>query len=144
MAPLDEKWVPKAGKDGFIIPRRGQGLFVQNGPLRCRWTYEQASMQMLAGGLAMLLGSPVTDATGLDKKYDLSLTFRTAGTVVENGPGLGMASWAGSARQTDLYGVEAVPDIFGAVQSLGLKLESKKTPKETIVIDHIEKLPTDN
>jgi uncharacterized protein (TIGR03435 family) len=59
MPPLDEKWVPKSGKDGFIIPRRGQRFFVQNGPLRCRWTYQHASMQVLAGGLAMLLGRPL-------------------------------------------------------------------------------------
>jgi uncharacterized protein (TIGR03435 family) len=147
MPPLDEKWGPKAGRDGFITPRRGQGLFVQNGPRRCRWTYQHASMQTLASGLGMLLGRPVTDATGLTKKYDLSLTFRTAGTFLENGPGLGTSSWAaagGEARPTDLSGVEAVPDIFGAVQSLGLKLESKKLSADTIVIDQIEKLPTGN
>jgi len=40
---------------------------------------------------------------------------------------------------------ETLPDIFGAVQAqLGLKLEPKKGPVEMIVIDHIEKTPSEN
>jgi uncharacterized protein (TIGR03435 family) len=40
---------------------------------------------------------------------------------------------------------EPLLDIFGAVQAqLGLKLEPKKGPVELIVIDHVEKTPTEN
>jgi uncharacterized protein (TIGR03435 family) len=31
-----------------------------------------------------------------------------------------------------------------AVQSLGLKLESRKAPVEQFIVDHIEKTPTEN
>jgi uncharacterized protein (TIGR03435 family) len=34
--------------------------------------------------------------------------------------------------------------IFDAVQKLGLKLEARKVPVEMIVIDKIEKTPTEN
>ena len=34
--------------------------------------------------------------------------------------------------------------IFESVQKLGLKLEPKKGQLETIVVDHLEKTPTDN
>lgn len=34
--------------------------------------------------------------------------------------------------------------IFRAVQKLGLKLEARKAPFDTIIVDHIEKAPTDN
>jgi uncharacterized protein (TIGR03435 family) len=34
--------------------------------------------------------------------------------------------------------------IFQAVQQLGLKLQARKTPFDTIVVDHLEKAPTDN
>jgi uncharacterized protein (TIGR03435 family) len=34
--------------------------------------------------------------------------------------------------------------ILNSVQQLGLKLEARKAPLEMIVIDHLEKLPTEN
>ena len=34
--------------------------------------------------------------------------------------------------------------IFVAIQKLGLKLEPRKAPIKTIVIDHLEKTPTEN
>jgi uncharacterized protein (TIGR03435 family) len=99
------------------------------------------------GRAAMLLGRPVTDATALTKQYDFSLTFRTADTTLESGPGLGRNSWATAgveARPTDLSAIEAVPGIFAGVQMLGLKLERNKLSKDRIVIDHIQKVPTSN
>lgn len=33
---------------------------------------------------------------------------------------------------------------FTAVQQLGLELEARKVPVETIVVDHVEKTPKDN
>jgi uncharacterized protein (TIGR03435 family) len=40
---------------------------------------------------------------------------------------------------------EGVPTLFGALQSqLGLKLEAKKGQMELIVVDHVEKVPTEN
>jgi len=34
--------------------------------------------------------------------------------------------------------------IFQAVQQLGLKLQARKAPFDTIVLDHLEKTPTEN
>jgi uncharacterized protein (TIGR03435 family) len=34
--------------------------------------------------------------------------------------------------------------LFTAIQSLGLKLEPRKTPMTFIVVDHVEKMPTEN
>jgi uncharacterized protein (TIGR03435 family) len=34
--------------------------------------------------------------------------------------------------------------IFQAVQQLGLKLQARKAPFDTIVIDHLERTPSDN
>ena len=34
--------------------------------------------------------------------------------------------------------------LFTAMQSLGLKLESRKSPMTFIVVDHVEKMPTEN
>ena len=34
--------------------------------------------------------------------------------------------------------------MFEVLQQLGLKLQSRKAPVDTIVIDHLEKTPTEN
>ena len=40
---------------------------------------------------------------------------------------------------------DAEPPIAVAIQQqLGLKLEPRKTPLKTLIIDHIEKAPTEN
>jgi len=39
----------------------------------------------------------------------------------------------------------SLPSIFTALQEqLGLKLVSQKVPVDTLVIDHVDKIPTEN
>jgi uncharacterized protein (TIGR03435 family) len=34
--------------------------------------------------------------------------------------------------------------VFAAIEKVGLRLESRKVPIETLVIEHVERNPTDN
>ena len=70
----------------------------------------------------------IVDKTGLTGSYRLTLTFdRMAGL---RGPDVAPAA-------------DAAPSVFTAVQEqLGLKLESSKALRETLVIDHVER-PTE-
>ena len=44
---------------------------------------------------------------------------------------------------SDMSFQEATQDSFKAmIEAAGLKLEARKVPKETIVVDHLEKTPT--
>ncbi len=72
------------------------------------------------------LRSPLTDATGLTGKYDFDVW------------------WTTSHMDADAPATTDSPTIFSAIQSLGLKLESRKGPVEVVVVDHVEKLPTEN
>ena len=83
------------------------------------------SMATLAGMLASPVGRPVIDKTGLTGNYDIKLSY---------------APVAADAS-TD----STLPSIFTAVQEqLGLKLEGQKVPVDFVVIDHAEKVPSDN
>jgi uncharacterized protein (TIGR03435 family) len=55
-------------------------------------------------------------------------------------------TWDGGSTPVDATGsAEVQPTIFGALQSqLGLKLERKKAPFEVLVVNHFEKIPTEN
>jgi uncharacterized protein (TIGR03435 family) len=91
-------------------------------------------VRMLAGQLQ----SPVIDATGLKAKYD----FLVSWSFEENGaPNSSAAGGAPTAAVLDPYR----PALINAVQSqLGLKLEQKRGQAEVLVIDRIEKVPTEN
>ncbi|MGA3185538.1 MAG: TIGR03435 family protein [Bryobacteraceae bacterium] len=81
-----------------------------------------ASMTQLAGQLSGELNQRVIDATGLPGNYDFTMHW-TEGTSAEEGG-------------SPLY--EALE------KQLGLKLEKKKVLVDMLVVDHIEKAPTEN
>jgi len=131
---------PPIGKDGFPILRpavyaAGPLILFRQG--RARLQAGNTTMTMLAEAFTRQLDRVVIDETGLDGKYDITLNWTPEATE----PG-GRHPAAGAASPED-----SVPDVnlFAAVeQQLGLKLISKKTPRDTLVIDRAEKVPTEN
>jgi uncharacterized protein (TIGR03435 family) len=82
------------------------------------------TMNKLAAMLSRMTRIPVIDKTGLTGYYQFELKYADERQPVENQVG---------------------PSVFTAVQEqLGLKLESKKSPVEVLVIDHAEKVPLEN
>jgi uncharacterized protein (TIGR03435 family) len=93
-------------------------------------------MDRLAGGLARLMDSPVKDETGLTGAYDVKLEW--APDELRGTSSSGTSADQGSMNATAADA--SMPSLRTALQEqLGLKLESKKIPVDTIVIDHIEK-----
>ena len=95
-----------------------------------------ASLADFTSVLQMLVfDRPVVDQTGITGRYDIHFFF-TPDESLFNGhppkmPALG-------------EGVEPAPSFFDSLQqTLGLKLEAKKTPVDVLVIDHVEK-PSSN
>lgn len=83
------------------------------------------SMAAFADFLGRRLEMPVLDMTGLNGFYDLTLDW------VEDG--------SPPADQ------QKFPELPIALQEqLGLKLESRKAPLEVVIVDHIERVPTEN
>jgi uncharacterized protein (TIGR03435 family) len=83
-------------------------------------TGQNATMAMLAGGLAQLLRRPVLDRTSLTGGFDFHLVYPP-----DDGSG-------------------SAPPLFKALQrQLGLKLEAQKASLDVLVVDHAEK-PSSN
>jgi uncharacterized protein (TIGR03435 family) len=130
------------GKDGFpAMPAGHTGMMAMLGPGGIKMTAGNQSMPELVEWLADKLGRPVTDLTGLTGKYDLTLYFSMEGLVLPPPPPGAM----GGPMPPPSSDSETAPSLLTALQEqLGLRLESKKLPLDLIVIDHIEKAPTEN
>jgi uncharacterized protein (TIGR03435 family) len=75
---------------------------------------------------------PVVDLTGLKGPYDIQLDWVPRPLV-------------GNAADPASADVAAGATVFDALdKQLGLKLEERKLPMPVIVIDHIERVPTEN
>jgi uncharacterized protein (TIGR03435 family) len=86
---------------------------------------EGVSMAVLAETLTRIVEHPVVDKTGLEGVYNLKLEY-TADNAKSDGPDSG-------------------PSIYTALQEqLGLKLQTQKLPIEVIVVDRVERVPTEN
>jgi uncharacterized protein (TIGR03435 family) len=123
--------------DGFPDIPPG-GMAMMNGV--ARWRPVRITMKGIASMLGLQLGQPVNDATGLTGKYDLTLSWVTGGGRFPAG--------ASQPAGSPLAGIEDSPvgqDLMGAIQTqLGLKLEQKKGSIEMLVVDHVERVPTEN
>jgi uncharacterized protein (TIGR03435 family) len=140
--PSDPQAKPALDKDGFVIsskPMPKGSLMLADGKARIRGMNE--TIQDLAERLSLTLPKPVVDATGLTGRYDYVLTFASGNVMIGRG-----SAPAGDPNTPLGAGVsEPVMPIESEVQTqLGLKLEPRRAPVEVLVVDHAEKIPTEN
>jgi uncharacterized protein (TIGR03435 family) len=113
-------------KEGYpqLPPGRHYAMAIANN--RARWRFADESMDNFAETLGNQIDQPIVNATGLTGDYDFVI------------------SWSPAALQPNAPG-DSGPTIFAAIQEqLGLKLESAKISVDTLVIDHIEKSPSED
>ena len=100
--------------------------------------------QMTGGGAA----SPqIVDMTGLKGYYQAMIDFSLADLIaMMRSRGMDIPGGAPGAAPAPAAAID--PDgkssLLEAVASLGLKLESRKAMVEQLIVDHIEKTPTEN
>jgi uncharacterized protein (TIGR03435 family) len=128
------------GKDGLpaypVFGGKGTHTFMGRAGTRM-WASGE-TMSQFVRMLSDQLSKPVTDSTGLTGKYDFILSWRNENMVGPMGPPMPQSL-------DSTVDVEALPTLLAAVQEqLGLKLEPKKGNVDLVVIDHVEKVPTEN
>ena len=125
-APQPPPGPAKLDKDGFPIPVIvGRQWRTASAGRRITQPFFDVTMERFAGFIANAMARPINDATGLQGKYDFVLKW--------------VMDWGGPPTE------DSSPTIFEALQAqLGLKLESKKGMVDVLVVDHAEKIPTEN
>jgi uncharacterized protein (TIGR03435 family) len=110
------------GSDGYPVLGPGDSMAIMGGRGRMRGANE--TMARFAGWLSAQFHRPVNNATGLTGEYDFIL------------------SWEFNEDAASASGEPTLPEALQL--QLGLRLESKKGPADILVIDHIERSPTEN
>ncbi len=134
----------------------GKGVTVKGGPMgqmhmtmadgRMRMEAERASMTVLAETLTRFMDRPVVDMTELKGNYHVLLDL-SMDDLKNAAKAAGMGAMMASAEGGKPSGEASDPSgssIFMSMQQMGLKLEARKAPLPVIVIDHVEKSPTEN
>jgi uncharacterized protein (TIGR03435 family) len=111
------KLKPAASAEPFRI-QRGRGTFeIQGGPIG-----------LLITNIRGEVDRPVLDRTGLDGVFDIKLEWTPSGRALR-----------ADAPAAD------VPDVFVALRSqLGLRLVPQKAPLDVLVIDKVNRVPSEN
>jgi uncharacterized protein (TIGR03435 family) len=147
---------PQMDANGYpVMPAGCNGCMMVGPGGKARAQYQNETMQDFAKTIGGQLGKPVTDATGLTGRFDFSIAFDMsamamggkAGAILGPPPGGLPGPGPGAESNAPLGSSDNEPGVtlISAIQSqLGLKLEQKKGKIETIVVDHVEKLPTEN
>jgi uncharacterized protein (TIGR03435 family) len=123
--PLPAKGFPQllAGK-----PAISTTFSVSNGQQVARTTARQVPVSALLRLVRVAMGKPAVDQTGLTGMYDFTLEYAVeTGSIDPNAPPLNAPIFATAIQQ-----------------QLGLQLVSKKLPFNVIMIDNVDRMPTEN
>ena len=119
--------------------------------------FGKMNMDGLAEILTQFMDRPVVNKTDLQGFYKISLEIPIEEVLgmaqriapkygIALPPGIGGGNIAGATPEAGGFGA-SLPSgggLINAVEKLGLKLDEQKAPVETLVIDHLEKTPTEN
>jgi uncharacterized protein (TIGR03435 family) len=144
-----EMKVTQDGKGNSVIRGGGQdGTIKQSlSAAGVHMEMTKTSLKYLVDILTTLVDRPVLDMTDLKGNFQIVLDLPMEDLMLL------------AQRQAAMLGIQmpgpppggnsadaSTPggSVFSAMEKLGLKLDGRKAPVETVVVDHLEKTPTDN
>jgi uncharacterized protein (TIGR03435 family) len=117
--------VAKGGPKFKESSEEGDPVF-SAGPNSSTAVIRRVPMSQFIDMIQLILRAPIVDQTGLKGRYDATLNI-------------------GALISTPIQNDDMTGTVITAVQDLlGLKLEPKKGPIDMLVVDHAEKVPTEN
>jgi uncharacterized protein (TIGR03435 family) len=151
-APDDKPRSITTPDGGKINAPKGGAMMMMGGPNgNMKMTANGTTLSRFADMLGNMLNRPVLDQTEILGNYDIALEVSMedmAGMKGVIGGARMMAGGAGPQGGGGDHGPapEAAPaaSLFISIQSLGLKLESRKGRVDHIVVDKAERVPSEN
>jgi uncharacterized protein (TIGR03435 family) len=134
------------GKDGSPeLPPGMRAIFLTSMGGSARILARMQTVDALLRSLETYIGRPVVDKTGVTGTYDFNLSFAPdPAKMVYVGLPAAPEPPSGQAGPLDAVS-DPVPTLLVALESqLGLKLEPKRGPVDILVVDHVNRTPTEN
>jgi uncharacterized protein (TIGR03435 family) len=136
------------GKNGIKMPKAetgpSGGIRMQMG-LKGRELAGKVTIDGLAGMLSRMLDRPVLDMTEVKDTFDMKLEWTPDDREGNGLGGIRVAPTGDHPPASESSDSPSAPSLFAAVQEqLGLKLEPRKGPVDIVVVDSVEKAPTQN
>jgi len=132
------------GKRGKInVKTSAEGIHLESSRVSMSAFADMLSqLTRLTGGS----GQQVVDMTGIQGDYVVSFDLSMADIMsMARSMGAAIPDTAGaSASPADAASDPSSSSLYKAVQALGLKLETRRAPTEQLIVDHVEKTPTEN
>lgn len=139
------------GKGGSVMQGGGQDGTIRQSISATGVHMEMTKMNLpyMVDLLTTLVDRPVVDMTGLKGTYQIEMDLPMEDLLIlaqrqAAALGIPMPAPAAGANPADAASTPGGGAIFAVVEKLGLKLDGRKAPVETIVVDHLEKTPTEN
>jgi uncharacterized protein (TIGR03435 family) len=132
-----------------------KGVSIKGGPMgtmhmtmadgHMRMEAERVNMATLAETLTRFLDRPVVDMTELKGDYAIALDLSMDDMKnAAKAAGMGAMMGGGDGKVSTEASEPAGTSIMTSVQRMGLKLDPRKAPLTMIVVDSLEKTPTEN
>jgi uncharacterized protein (TIGR03435 family) len=141
--PTDTPFTVSSGPTaGGVAVDLGQGSSLLLG--NNRFDAKKVTMVTLADTLARFVDRPVVDRTDLEGRYDVVFEVPPddfMAMMIRSAVAAGVPMPPQALQLLDTASIAAVPD---ALTPLGLSLQPRRAPLEVLVIDSMEKLPTEN
>lgn len=134
--------VAASGHPGGVSINYGNGSYFTFGENKLEG--HKLTAARTADVLSRFTERPVVDMTGLKGKYDFVLEFSPEdfrAMMIRSALAAGVTL---PPRAVQFAAAASGDSLFAAVENLGLKLDSRKAPVDVLVIDHVEKTPTEN
>jgi uncharacterized protein (TIGR03435 family) len=130
----------RAGNAGSINMKMGDDGIM-------RLVTDKMTLEQFAASVERFVDRPVVDQTGLKGNYKITLELSMADLMAAaraagmNVPSAGPAGGSPAAGPADPGGGVS---IFKNIEKMGLKLESRKSQVDYLIIDRLEKTPTED
>ena len=140
---LKESTTEQVSEPGRV--RGGMTMMIAPGG-RMRMVAQGTTIPKLVDALGMQVDRPIVDMTELTGTYDITLEFAPDPAIMQaKMAALGVPPPPPDGVSPSLADNGPLATIFTALpEQLGLRLEARKGPVELLIIDSVEKTPTEN